>query len=161
MAWPVLFTREDQMAIQRLYLVQAMQPHQIADKLFFKAKQVQSLITRKGWAKMRKEHDQRINKLAASKMSVIEGDHEAFVESVRIQSQELVEKGLKRARSASDGKDFSGYASGVKAFYDTYERVTGLANDAKQGAVSTLNLIFVTPPVVEDTKLVQETAIDI
>ena len=159
----IRFTRADRLKIQRLYLVKDYKPAEIAAETGFTQRQIYELCYRQGWSKLKKKQEQRIAKTAESEVDSIIAEDQEFRNLVRLESQELVEKAMNRAKNAEDGKDMSGYASSAKTFFDMYERSSGTGGQAQDGKSvnNTLNILYIQPLEPGNAKDVDNQVIDV
>lgn len=127
---PITWTRNLQTKVRSLYVLHGLSPKEISDKLgCVDARQVRNLIHRRGWAKAKAKAQAELAQRETAELAKAGDEIAEFVESVAIQSEELVEKGFNMARGAIDAKEFAFAAQGTKTFVQLARQAQGL--DAK------------------------------
>jgi len=111
--------------IKTLYLKKDYQPSQIAQELKLPLKQVQSFVYRSGLSKQKKQVMERVDEIATAEASIL-NEHAEFAQEISDEAQAMILEGFDGAVTAKDGKDFAGWASGTKTFYDIYRKAQGL-----------------------------------
>lgn len=144
--------------IRSLYLVQGLEPSQIApkiDKEFTKdfpdlkmpdPGQISSLCIREGWSKQKKRIKEQIIEDAVARTKA---EVESVVESTAMLAEEGSVRGIQRAldcvksKSMTAAKDFASWAAGSRQLVAIARQARGLDDSVKGEGGNTTNLIFV------------------
>ena len=148
------FSRAEKLRVRALYLGKGRGPSEIAQTMGKEPRQITNLVNRLGWARKRAEVEARAESEAES-----EGleSARAFVESVAMRSEALVEKGFDLAENTSDAKTFAFAASGTKTFVGLVRQARSLDALGAVGGPS-LTVIFGNPvaPAESEERRVSE-----
>lgn len=151
------FSRQEKLRARTLYLVKGWTPSEIAEELGKEPRQISNLVNHQGWAKARREAEE---KAAAKAENAAISNAQAFVESVAIRSEEMADRGFDLAEKAAAGEDFKGFAmaaSGTKTFVGLTRQALGMDSQSAGGISITVNAIHGEPIEVQ-AKPVEETA---
>lgn len=133
------WTRAEKLKVRTLYLTKGWATGEIALELQREARQVTALVNRQGWAKKRREMDER---------AIVEAEDQTkartaeFIESVDARSEEMVEKGFDLAERAGDAKDFVDAARGTQIFVNLKRQAAGMDQQQVGGVTVNLSQIF-------------------
>lgn len=155
------FSREEVLKVRTLYLAKGWTSSEIAAKLGKETRQVTAMVNRRGWAKRRREIEEKAAALAEQAAIV---DAKEFVESVAVRAEELTHKGFDVAEKMADDGDaigFSAAMSGAKTAVGLVRQALGIDATQNAGVSVTLNAVFGAPVASEsEPKPVEKVAPD-
>lgn len=143
-----IFTRDDKLEIQKMYVIKLMPPREIAEKTGFNSQQISDLARRMNWTKRKKEAELKLGQLIQRETSSIVSETDEFLESARIRAAGLLEKGFDLAEGSAtlgDTKGFSASMSGSKVAYDIYRNAAGLDTQVKGNTTINMAVFFGNP----------------
>ena len=135
------FSRAEKLRVRALYLGKGRTPSEIAELLGKEPRQITNLCTRIGWTIRRKALEDHSE--AAIELEGLESSR-AFIESVAMRSEAMVEKGFDMAEETKDAKTFAFAASGTKTFVGLVRQARSLDALGAVGGPS-LTVIFGNP----------------
>lgn len=137
---------------RNLYLSSGLSHDAISLQTGLSHPQVAKLISREGWAKLKKSRESRLAKIAQEKQEVVDTE---VVETIASEAQEIMLGGLDRAKGSLSAthefaaKDFQSWTSGVKNLAGVITAIRG--DDQGKTNVSesrgSINLFFIRPSV--------------
>lgn len=153
------FTREEKLRVRTLYLVRGWTAGEIAKELGKEPRQITSLANHRGWAKRRREIEEKAARVAENAAII---DAKEFVEAVAIRGEEMAMKGFDVASARADEGDalgFSAAMSGTKTAVALTRQALGIDATQSAGQGVTLNMVFGAPvEAVSEPKPVEKVA---
>lgn len=150
------WTREQKLRVKTLYLVKGWTAGEIAEELGKEARQVTNLVNWRGWARKRREMEEKAASVAEQSAIV---DAREFVESVAIRGEELAHKGFDVAEKMADKADaigFSAAMSGAKTAVALTRQALGIDATQHAGVNVTLNAVFGAPVAPSEPRPVEK-----
>jgi hypothetical protein len=146
------WTREQKLRVRTLYLVKGWTASEIAEEFVKEPRQVTALVNHQGWAKRRREIEEKAATLAERKAIQ---DAAEFVESVALRGEEATHQGFDLAGTAAGAGDalaFSAAMSGTKNAVALTRQALGIDSTHAPAGLS-LHVVFARPEPEEPRRV--------
>jgi len=120
----VSFSKKEETKIRRYYVIEQLRVSEIAEELKCTSRQVSLLVHRKGWAKIRENHLDRVTQNSVIGNYTLIDDYYEYIETIRTKTMKVTRHGFDLADKSKDGYDFSCAANGITTAYEIYCRAS-------------------------------------
>lgn len=139
-------SRVELLSLKRQYLMAEVPDNDICARFGIAPTELRSFVTDRGWAELRdnmwRKHEVLVDHASEDHIAALKRSHNDFIESVKVQSEELTEKGFDFARNATEAKTFEMAMRGTKTSVELFRQAAGLDAVESAGAGTPVLAVF-------------------